>query len=201
MKNIIISLFALFILISCGDSSTSLSPLDSSANILAFGDSLTEGYGVKEAESYPAYLTELTNRNVINAGISGEVSKNGLRRLPGLLDMHEPDLVVICHGGNDILKKQSMSAMKANVMEMIALSQAAGADVILLGVPNFGLFLSSHDVYVEIAEQTGVVFLDELIPDILSDNSLKSDTVHPNAKGYQVMAETIFNTLKNNGAL
>ena len=201
MKNFIISLFALFILISCGDSSTSLSPLDSSANILAFGDSLTEGYGVKEAESYPAYLTELTNRNVINAGISGEVSKNGLRRLPGLLDMHEPDLVVICHGGNDILKKQNMSAMKANVMEMIALSQAAGADVILLGVPNFGLFLSSHDVYVEIAEQTNVVFLDELIPDVLGDKSLKSDTVHPNAKGYQVMAEAIYKALQKHGAL
>lgn len=201
MKNIFLSVFIIFILAACGESPSELEALDKNATILAFGDSLTEGYGLSEEKSYPAHLAKLSNRKVINAGISGEVSEIGLRRLPGLLNKHQPKLVILCHGGNDILRKQSMSAMKSNVVEMISLSQAAGADVILLGVPNFGLFLSSHDVYVEIAEQTGVVFLEDLIPNILGDKSLKLDTVHPNAKGYQVMAETIFNTLKRHGAL
>lgn len=201
MKNIFLILVVTFLFTACSDSSPTMRALDNNATILAFGDSLTEGYGVTDIESYPAILEDISGLTVINAGVSGEISENGLRRLPGLLETHRPKLVIICHGGNDILRKQSMNAMKSNVLKMINLSREAGADVILLGVPKPGLFLSSYEAYVQIAEQTDVVFLEEVIPDVLGDNDLKSDTVHPNAKGYQVMAETIYDTLKSQGAL
>ncbi len=195
------TLLVTLLLSACGDSSSQLRPLKSDATILAFGDSLTEGYSVNKDDSYPAQLAKLTNRNIINAGISGEVSEIGLSRLPGLLAKHEPELVIICHGGNDILRKQSMAEMQSNLTKMITLAKNAGADVILMAVPNFGLFLSSHETYIKIADETGVVFMEDLIPDILSDKSLKSDTVHPNKLGYQLMADTIYDVLKSKGAL
>ena len=98
--NILMLLIVLlgFTLYSCNDSSNSLSPLSSDATILAFGDSLTHGTGANNGEDYPTLLTKLTNINVINAGVPGEVSSKGLERLPALLDEHNPDLLILIHG-------------------------------------------------------------------------------------------------------
>ena len=189
-----------FFLSACGGS-PQLPRLSDEAVILAFGDSLTRGKGASERESYPSVLQSLSDRTVVNAGISGEISENGLRRLPGLLETHEPDLLILCHGGNDILRKKGMDKMAANVKQMIQLAQRKNIPVILLGVPNFGLFLSSAPVYEEIADETGAVFIEDLVSDILSDNTLKSDTVHPNKRGYQKMAQEIYAVLKETGAL
>ena len=178
-----------------------MSALGKDAVILAFGDSLTFGNGARNNESYPARLEVLSGRRVDHAGISGEVSTNGLRRLPGLLETHEPRLVILCHGGNDMLRKKSMSEMESNLRRMIQLSKQQGAEVILIGVPKPGLFLSSFEVYEKIAQDTGVVFIDDLIPDVLGDKALKSDTAHPNSEGYRVMAETIYAELQARKAL
>lgn len=198
---IIFLLFAILALPGCGDSGPGMAPLSGNAVVLAFGDSLTEGYGVNNNESYPARLASLSGLNVINAGVSGEVSALGLKRLPALLEKYSPDLVILCHGGNDMLRKKSMNEMETNIREMIRLARAQGADVIMLGVPKPGLFLSSLEVYERIAADTGVVFIDDLLPDVLGDKSLKSDTVHPNSQGYLVMAETIYTELEDRGAL
>ena len=195
----LLCLFCL-LLTACGGS-PQLSKLPGDAVILAFGDSLTRGKGANDGESYPAVLQSLSGRTVVNAGISGEISENGLRRLPGLLETHEPDLLVLCHGGNDILRKKGMEKMAGNVKRMIQLAQQRNIPVVLLGVPNFGLFLSSAPVYEEVADETGVVFIEDLVSDILNDNTLKSDTVHPNKHGYQKMAEEIYAVLKETGAL
>ena len=186
---------------ACGSEVPQLSRLPADAVILAFGDSLTKGNGAKDNESYPAVLSQLTGLTVINAGISGEVSENGLRRLPGALAQHNPQLLILCHGGNDFLRKKSMTDMEANIRSMIKLAQDKSIPVVLIGVPEPALFLSSYEAYEEIAESMGVVFIDDLIPDILGDNDLKFDTVHPNAAGYKVMAETIYATLKDSGAI
>ena len=184
----------LLLLVACGDDQPPLPRLAGDAVILAFGDSLTEGYGVKTDESYPARLASISGRKVINAGISGEISAQGLRRLPKLLEKHNPDLVILCHGGNDFLRKLSMT-------DMIRMAKAQGAEVVLLGVPKPGLFLSAYEVYEKIAADTGVVFIEDLIPEVLGDKDLKSDTVHPNAEGYLVMAKTIYTELQDRGAL
>lgn len=194
-------LFLFFLLSACGSDAPTLAKLPGDAVILAFGDSLTHGNGAKENESYPAVLAQLTSRKVINAGISGEESAPGLKRLPGLLSQHKPQLLILCHGGNDLLRKRDVAKMEANIRNMIQLAKDEDIPVVMLGVPKPGLFLSSFEVYEKIARSTGVIFIEDIIPEVLGDNALKSDAVHPNKDGYRMMAETIHKVLKESGAL
>ena len=196
-------LLSIVILIAsgCGEKNSSLSPLSSSSVILAYGDSLTYGYNVKRSESYPAKLEVLTGVSVINSGVSGEVSAQGLKRLPKVLDEHHPQLLILCHGGNDLLRKMDLEEMESNIRGMIQLSLDRDIPVILLGVPKPGIFLSSFDVYKKIANSMNIIFIEDLISDVLGDKSLKSDSIHPNKKGYNVMAEEIYSLLLDKGAI
>ena len=192
----------IFILISaCGNDAPKLSRLSNDAVILAFGDSLTHGNGAKENESYPAVLESLSGRKVINAGVSGEESTEGLARLPDVLEEYQPKLLILCHGGNDLLRKKNTGKMESNIRAMIQLAKDKNIPVVLLGVPKPGLFLSSFEVFKKISESTDIVFIEKVLPKVLADKSLKSDTVHPNKDGYRVMAETIYSVLKESGAL
>lgn len=193
-------LLLIFIVNGCSES-PGLDPLHTDAVILAFGDSLTEGTGADEGQSYPDVLQQLSGRRVINAGRNGELSAQGLRRLPALLDRHNPGLLILCHGGNDILRRRDMQAMASNLGKMIDAAQSRGIPVVLLGVPRPGLFLSAADVYQEVAERAQVVYLDDVIADVLQDDELKSDPVHPNARGYRIIAEKVFASLQDAGAL
>ena len=196
-------LLSIVILIAsgCGEKNSSLSPLSSSSVILAYGDSLTYGYNVKRSESYPAKLEVLTGISVINSGVSGEVSAQGLKRLPKVLDEHHPQLLILCHGGNDLLRKMDLEEMESNIRSMIQLSLDRDIPVILLGVPKPGIFLSSFDVYKKITNSMNIIFIEDLISDVLGDKSLKSDSIHPNKKGYNVMAEEIYSLLSDKGVI
>jgi lysophospholipase L1-like esterase len=91
--------------------------------------------------------------------------------------------------------------MGENVRKMISLAAERDIPVVLLGVPRPGLFLSSADIYEEIADTMGVVFIEDLIPDVLSDKSLKSDVAHPNQHGYERIAKSIYDVLQDLGAI
>jgi acyl-CoA thioesterase I len=199
-ESILLLLIISLTVTSCG-SSGELPRLSTDAVILSFGDSLTRGKGAEDHQSYPALLQSLTNRKVINAGRSGEVSEDGLNRLPSLLDQHTPDLLILCHGGNDILQKKDLIKMGENIRKMISIAEERNIPVVLLGVPRPGLFLSSAEIYSEIAESTGVIFIEDLIANVLSDNALKYDIAHPNDAGYQVIAEEVYSILKDTGAI
>jgi len=186
---------------SCSDSPKQLAILPSDASILAFGDSLTYGTGAKAGEDYPTILSKLTTLNVINAGVPGEVSSKGLQRLPALLDHPQPELLILIHGGNDILKKLSRLEQKNNLLAMIEQAKSKNIPIAMLGVPEPGIFLKSAEIYQEIENETNIPVEFELLPDILGDKSLKSDIAHPNAKGYEKLAEGILVFLKDNGAL
>jgi lysophospholipase L1-like esterase len=188
-------------LVACGNSQPALTPLPPDAVILAFGDSLTFGTGASAATSYPTTLGHLTGQNVIGAGVPGEVTAEGLRRLPRLLEKHRPQLVILCHGGNDMLRKYARSDLRTNLRAMIETARSHGADVLLVGVPAPGLFLSAAVDYREIANELGVPLEDAALAEILSDRSLKSDAVHPNAAGYQRLAEAIAKVLSQTGAI
>lgn len=187
-------------LTACSDAPT-LPKLQADAVILAYGDSLTYGTGADRSESYPAMLATLTGRKVINAGVPGEVSQRGLERLPGLLKQHQPDLLILCHGGNDLLKKNSLDQTAENIRKMVQLAQQQKIPVILLGVPQPGLFLKSADLYRDVADATGVPLIEDLLARILGDASLKSDPIHPNREGYLQIAEHITAFMKRNGAI
>ena len=191
----------LFFIAACGDDSPKISKLSSDAVILAFGDSLTHGNGAKESESYPAVLQSLSGHKVINAGISGEESAQGLKRLPGELEKYKPQLLILCHGGNDMMRKKDMAKLESNIRQMIQLVKDKNIPVVMLGVPRPGLFLSSYEMYKKIADSTDIIFIEDLIPDVLGNKSLKSDTVHPNKEGYRIMAENIYSVLQEFGAL
>ena len=189
------------LLAACGDDTVPLPRLAPDAVILAFGDSLTHGTGARDYQSYPAVLADRTGRKVINAGSPGEESARGVRRLPGLLERHRPDLLILCHGGNDILRKRDTAVTVANIREMIRSSRERNIPVVMIAVPNVGLFLSPADFYADIAEDMQVPMEDDILATILRDNHYKSDHVHPNAAGYARLAEAVQALLTEHGAL
>ena len=193
------ALLVLVLITSCG--AKPLPPLSYSANIVAFGDSLTAGYGTSIEKSYPAVLTELSNRTVINAGISGETTSQGMARFESVLNEHSPELVILIEGGNDILRNHSHSETKKNLASMIHFAKASKINIVLLGVPEKNLFSDAAPFYAELAAEHDLVFDKSLLSSLLRSPSLKSDTIHLNAKGYRKMAEEIHQILKDNGAL
>jgi len=176
--------------------------LGSHDTILAFGDSLTYGFGASPKESYPSQLQRLSGFHVINAGINGETSSQGLKRLSPLLDDPSVKLMILCFGGNDILQKKPMHQLKTNLKSMISMAKAKKIDVLLVSVPDLSIFgLSPLDLYDEVAKEEKIPLIRGLLAEILGDSSLKSDQIHPNAKGYKKMAEEIYNALKKYGWL
>jgi acyl-CoA thioesterase-1 len=178
-----------------------LNKLNQTSPILAFGDSLTYGYGASEIESYPSILSEMIAVDVINAGINGEVSINGLKRLASLLDLHQPQLLLLCHGANDMLQKRNLDKMADNLEAMIRLAQERDIQVLLIAVPNTNLLLTPLKQYQQVATKMNVPLENNLISDVLSEPSLHSDIIHPNALGYRRMAEKIHQDLISLGAL
>ena len=186
-------------LLGCG--SPGLKPIPGDGTILAFGDSLTVGVGTTSENSYPSVLAALTGLTVINAGVSGETTDEGVLRLPEELDDAEPDMVIIIEGGNDLLQDRSHSAIKTNLKSMIETAQNRGVQVVLIGVPQKKLFSDCAPLYEELADEFQLVFDGTLLGGLLRSPSLKSDYIHLNEKGYRKMAESIYELLKDNGAL
>ena len=200
-RTLTLSLLLALLLSGCGQDIPHLMPLSRDGVILAFGDSLTYGTGTAADYSYPAVLERLSGHTVINAGIPGEQTPAGLDRLGRELDEYRPELLILCHGGNDMLRKQSMEAMQANLERMIRLAHERGIQVVLLGVPRPALFgLESAEPYGEVAAKLGLPFEAAVIPEVLSQQELKSDQVHPNAEGYRMMAEAVYRLLQQAGA-
>ncbi len=200
--NKVLVFFTVLLLSACNNTQPVFTKLSTNATILAFGDSLTYGTGATKADSYPAILSELSSRQVVNAGIPGEISQDGLARLPGLLDEIQPELLILIHGGNDILRKHPLEKTAENLKQMILAANHRNIRVIMLGVPKPGLFLmSSAEIYQQVADEHQTPIDVETLPNILGSNQLKSDAIHPNRDGYRVMAENIYSLLVNTGAL
>ncbi len=160
--------------------------------ILSFGDSLTFGYGVSKELSYPSKLSELLHVEVVNEGISGEFSAKGLERLPALLEKHKPQILVLCHGANDILKRNDLSSTKDNLNKMVLLAKEKGIFVLLVGVPSYDILsFNVPSFYYEVAKENGIEIEDRALKKILESDNLKSDQVHPNKLGYELMAKNI----------
>lgn len=197
----LLALLCALLLVSCGGGGPKLEKLDGNAVVLAFGDSLTFGTGATPAEAYPAMLERAIGRKVVNAGVPGETSETGLSRLPEVLEEVKPKLLILCHGGNDFLQKLDDARAVSNIRAMIQLARGQGIQVVLMATPKPGLPPSVPVFYGEIAKEFGIPFEDGVIKSVLFDSSLKSDLVHPNAKGYERMAEAIAKKLKKAGAI
>jgi acyl-CoA thioesterase I len=178
-----------------------LERLPGDAVILAFGDSLTFGTGAGESESYPAQLEKLIGRRVVRAGVPGEVTAQALARLPDALDEHAPRLLLLCIGGNDFLRRLGNAQAERNVREMVRLARGRGISVVLIGTPEPGFTVSPPAFYATIAKEYRLPYEEGIIGQVLKDSTLKADPIHPNARGYRIIAERVADALKRSGAI
>ena len=204
MRNALIFLLATTLLAACGGSKKE-DVLPAGSKVLALGDSLTAPHGVKPGEDWPTLLGQKTGWVVINAGISGDTSGGALGRLPALLDEHQPQLVLVSLGGNDMLRKLSQAQTIANLGRMLDMVNARGAKAVLLATPKPSIAgavfnnLSPADFYAEVAKDKKVPLIKDALPEVLSDTALKSDQLHPNAAGHALLGDKIHGDLKKIG--
>jgi len=175
--------------------------------VLVVGDSLSAGHGITQEESWVALLGERLRSEgygyaVANASVTGDTTTGGLKRLPRALQVHQPAIVIIELGGNDGLRGTPIAVMRSNMAQMIELSQAAGARVILAGMQiptNYGgpYTKAFADLYPELARQyrTGLVgfFLDSIA---LDRTLFQADGIHPTAKAQKILVDNVWPPLE-----
>lgn len=172
------------------------------SQVLALGDSLTAGTGVSPEEAWPYLLAGKTGWVVTNGGISGNTSSDAAQRLPSLLEQHNPVLVLVTLGGNDMLRRLPQEETVANLNRMIVLIKTHGAKPVLLATPQPSIAgavfqnLSAAEFYRKVAEEQQIPLIEDAIADVLSDPQLKVDQLHPNAAGHALLVEKIFEELK-----
>lgn len=202
MKYLLSAVAIILILFSLNSKEMPMQTLDQNDSILAFGDSLTYGYNAKANESYPAVLSRLLGYTVINEGVLGDTSHEGLRRIAPLLEERNIKLMILLLGGNDIMQGLSMEDLKSNLKTMIQMAKKKQINVLLISMPKLSIFgLSPLELYEEVAEEEDVPLLSGMMSNILKQPSLKSDQIHPNAKGYTMIAKMIYEKLKEEGWL
>jgi acyl-CoA thioesterase I len=196
-------LLVLFLLTAASVSAKAEAPV-----ILVFGDSISAGYGLGRVDQgWVALLqTRLKEQEygyqVVNASVSGETTAGGLARLPRALTLHQPKIVVLELGGNDGLRALPVAQLRANLVRMIDLSTAAGAQVLLLGMrmpPNYGPDFTEQFrlCYSEVAHDKKVPLVPFLLNDIaLSANLMQADGIHPNELGQPQLLANIWPSLK-----
>ncbi len=177
--------------------------------VLAFGDSLFAGYGVDQAESYPAKLENALrasgiNAKVTNAGVSGDTTAAGLQRFAFTLDAQPqaPDLVIIELGGNDLLRSLSPSQTRANIKAMLEELKKRDIDALLMGMrapPNLGPeFQQKFDgLYGDLAKEYDADLVPFFLESIYQKPELfQSDRIHPTAEGIETLVEATVGTVK-----
>ena len=165
-------------------------------SIICFGDSITFGYGAEQGEDYPTALAKLLKATVLNAGIDGDTTVEALKRLQSDVLGRNPRLVIIEFGGNDFLRGIPMETTINNVREMIERIQANDAMVAIADI-SAGIFMKDYRRALSIiAKEKGVIFIPAILNDIITNPTMKSDFLHPNANGYKIIALSIFTAIK-----
>jgi len=179
---------------------------DERPKIAILGDSLTAGLGLLDTQSYPHLLQKKIDADgfqyeVINAGVSGDTSAGGLRRLDWVLK-EDVRVVIVALGANDGLRGLSVSEMKHNLGQIIETARARNVTVILAGMeapPNYGAeyAASFRQAYRELAQQYRVLFIPFLLDKVAGEATLNQpDGIHPNPQGAEIVAGTVWNALK-----
>jgi acyl-CoA thioesterase I len=183
-------------------SSPTESPVARGATVVVLGDSISAGYGLPSEQSWVAHLGEASGWRMVNGGVSGDTSAQGLARLPALLDEHRPAAVLIELGGNDLLRRQSVSELRSNLSEIVGLSRQAGARPVLIAVPAPSIAgvalrsLSDHEIYRSLADEMRLPLVENAISEVLSRAEWKLDALHPNASGHRELAARVAKQLR-----
>lgn len=197
---VLVLLLVLF-LVACGGK-PQYAPLPAGTPVLAFGDSVTHGTGAGEGEDYPTRLAALTGWAIANAGIPGDTAQAARGRIAEALAEAQPKLVLVELGGNDFLRKRPEAAVKEDLRAILAEVRRFGAQPVIVAVPRFSVIgavagsLPDSVIYEQLAEEEKLPLVPKVFAAVLSDNSLKSDQIHPNAEGYRQMAAGIAKRLE-----
>lgn len=169
--------------------------------VLAFGDSVTHGTGADPGQDWPSLLAATTGWQIVNAGVPGDTAQAARWRLAPLLKAHQPALVIVELGGNDFLRRRAHAAVKEDLRALLQTAGAAGAQTVLVGVPELSLMgaltgrLSDADLYADLAKEEKVPLVPDVFSDVLSNPAWRADPIHPNAAGYREMAARLHTAL------
>jgi len=163
--------------------------------IVCLGDSLTAGEGVMPGEDYPAVLGRILNREVINAGVSGDTTRDALARLEKDVLSKNPSLVIVALGANDYFQGLPKQETMANLRKIIEAIQKIQASVVLVET-RVHLIDPYLKLFQQLAREKKILLIPDILKGIFTDPALKSDQLHPNARGYALLAERIARTLK-----
>ena len=205
MKKLI--LIFLFLLAACGGDKPKFAAIPAGTTVLILGDSLSFGTGANAGEDYPTLLAKSTGWNIINEGVPGDTTAGGLARLPDLLEQHQPKLLIVELGGNDLLHQTPTGEITGNLKAMLSLAKAQGIQTILVAIPEISPLkatfgnLTDHPLYEAVATETATPLIADVFSEVLSDRALKSDQIHANAKGYAVVSEMFEEKLRELGYL
>ncbi len=205
-------IFCILVTVIACDHDYRHSPLPRTSNVVILGDSLTYGTGAPDGEDYASILASNTGWNVINAGVPGNTSSDGLARLEGFLEAHESgeqkiDLLIVELGGNDFLKRVPELETVNNLKSILSQAKAKSIPTTLIAIPEYSPVgaafgaLSDHPLYEKLAEETDTPLIEDLFTDVLAKNSLKADYIHPNAAGYRIVASELQDALIDLGFL
>ena len=165
------------------------------STIVAFGDSLVEGVGASKGGDFVSVLSRRLGMPIINLGVAGDTSKQGLRRVDEITD-EDPGVVIILLGGNDAIQRKSSEEVATNLGAIIETVQEGGAVVVLLGVRS-GIFGGSYgDMYEEVARTYGTVYVPDVLKGLFGKPEFMADTIHPNDKGYAIIADRVFEEMQ-----
>lgn len=182
-------------------------PLPPGSVVLVLGDSISAGYRLPPEDAWPARLAERTGWVVVNGGVSGDTTGQARARLSGLIEAHQPVMVIVALGGNDMLRRLPAHEASANLEAIVAEVRDAGARPVLMAIPQPSITgavfqsLSDAPLYEALARQLDVPLLADVVSDVLSDPALKLDQLHPNAEGSRVLAEKAVTALQRLGLL
>jgi acyl-CoA thioesterase-1 len=186
-------LLACFFLTACGGPE----PVTlSGKNIICFGDSLTFGTGAPSDKSYPAQLAEMIGQPVINSGIPGDTTASALQRLEQDVLAKSPRIVLITLGGNDMKNGIDKKAAFTNLKEIIEAIQAKDSLVVIGGVKMLFWDRGYEAEYEKLADETGALLIPNVLKGLVGHNDLMSDTIHPNAAGYEIMAKKFYKAIE-----
>ena len=186
LRTILPFLLAFLLLTACGGPEPVIL---SGENIICFGDSLPFGTGAPRDRSYPAQLAEMVGQPVINAGIPGDTTAMALKRLEQDVLSKSPRIVLITLGGNDMKNGVDKKDAFKNLREIVETIQAKNALVVIGGVKLLFWDRGYEAEYEKLADETGALLILNVLKGLVGHNDLMSDTIHPNAAGYAIMAK------------
>ncbi len=168
---------------------------NSGQTVVAFGDSLTAGYGAGKDKAYPAVLGRMINRPVVNLGLSGDTAANAPARLPQVLQAN-PYMVLIEFGGNDFMRSVPFDQTEQAMRQIVDEVQSAGAVAVLVDTGGYPGMSRYTKLYKQIAKEKQALFVPGILDGIFGKSKYKADPIHPNAAGYEIVAQKVHKAIK-----